>query len=320
MGSDYRVLQQAAEWFALLQSGSVSASERRAWAAWLEQPEHAQAWAKVERISGQFQPLTSDAIGRAAGAMLQQRQSTRRQVLKVLSVVCGGAVLTVAGGALPWQRWAADERTAVGEVRDLRLADGTRLWLNTDSALDIRFDAKERRLSLQHGELLIDAPASRRGRPLVLSSREGHVRSEQAARFSLRQEEGRTRLSVFAGVVDIQLEGFGVTSVPAGQQAAFDRRHVGPLAAARAEHQAWATGVLLADNQRLEDFLAELSRYRHGYLGCDPRIADLRVVGAFPLADTDRVLRALAATLPVRIERRMAWWVSLEPLPKQAGV
>ncbi len=200
------------------------------------------------------------------------------------------------------------------------MADGTRLWLNTDSALDIRFDAKERRLALQHGELLIDAPASRRGRPLVLSSREGHVRSEQAARFSLRQEEGRTRLSVFAGVVDIQLEGFGVTSVPAGQQAAFDRRHVGPLAAARAEHQAWATGVLLADNQRLEDFLAELSRYRHGYLGCDPRIADLRVVGAFPLADTDRVLQALAATLPVRIERRMAWWVSLEPLPKQASV
>ena len=108
--------------------------------------------------------------------------------------------------------------------------------------------------------------------------------------------------------------------LPAGQQAAFDRRHVGPLAAARAEHQAWATGVLLADNQRLEDFLAELSRYRHGYLGCDPRIADLRVVGAFPLADTDRVLQALAATLPVRIERRMAWWVSLEPLPKQASV
>lgn len=71
--------------------------------------------------------------------------------------------------------------------------------------------------------------------------------------------------------------------------------------------------MLLADNQRLEDFLTELSRYRHGYLGCDPRIADLRVVGAFPLADTERVLDALAATLPVRIERRMAWWVSLEP-------
>ncbi|MGE6690461.1 FecR domain-containing protein [Stutzerimonas stutzeri] len=313
MGIDYRVLQEAAKWFAVLQSGSASPGERQAWNAWLEQPEHAQAWAKVERISGQFQPLVTDAAGRTAGAMLHSRQPNRRQALKVLSVLCGGAVLSLAGGSLPWRQWAADERTAVGEVRDLRLADGSQLWLNTDTAVDIAFDASVRSLALYRGELLIDAPASRRARPLLLTSREGRVRSEQAARFSLRQEDGRTRLSVFTGVVDIQLDGFATTSVSAGQQTEFGRRHVAPLSAARTEHQAWATGVLLADNQRLEDFLTELSRYRHGYLGCDPRIADLRVVGAFPLADTERVLDALAATLPVRIERRMAWWVSLEP-------
>jgi len=313
MGIDYRVLQEAAKWFAVLQSGSASPGERQAWNAWLEQPEHAQAWAKVERISGQFQPLVTDAAGRTAGAMLHSRQPNRRQTLKVLSVLCGGAVLSLAGGSLPWRQWAADERTAVGEVRDLRLADGSQLWLNTDTAVDIAFDASARSLALYRGELLIDAPASRRARPLLLTSREGRVRSEQAARFSLRQEDGKTRLSVFTGVVDIQLDGFATTSVSAGQQTEFGRRHVAPLSAARTEHQAWATGVLLADNQRLEDFLTELSRYRHGYLGCDPRIADLRVVGAFPLADTERVLDALAATLPVRIERRMAWWVSLEP-------
>jgi len=318
MGLDYRVLQEAAKWFAVLQSGAASLGERQAWAAWLQQPEHAQAWARVERISGQFQPLASDAIGRSAGAMLHSRQPNRRQALKVLSVLCGGAALSLAGGSLPWRQWAADERTAVGEVRDLRLADGSQLWLNTDTAVDIAFDTNARSLALYRGELLIDAPASRRARPLLLSSREGRVRSEKAARFSLRQEDGRTRLSVFAGVVDIQLDGFAITSVGAGQQTEFDRRHVAPLVAARAEHQAWATGVLLADNQRLEDFLAELSRYRHGYLGCDPRIADLRVVGAFPLGDTERVLEALAATLPVRIERRMAWWVSLEPAAKPA--
>lgn len=313
MGIDYRVLQEAAKWFAVLQSGSASPGERQAWNAWLEQPEHAQAWAKVERISGQFQPLVTDAAGRTAGAMLHSRQPNRRQALKVLSVLCGGAVLSLAGGSLPWRQWTADERTAVGEVRDLRLADGSQLWLNTDTAVDIAFDASARSLALYRGELLIDAPASRRARPLLLTSREGRVRSEQAARFSLRQEDGKTRLSVFTGVVDIQLDGFATTSVSAGQQTEFGRRHVAPLSAARTEHQAWATGVLLADNQRLEDFLTELSRYRHGYLGCDPRIADLRVVGAFPLADTERVLDALAATLPVRIERRMAWWVSLEP-------
>lgn len=208
MGIDYRVLQEAAKWFAVLQSGSASPGERQAWNAWLEQPEHAQAWAKVERISGQFQPLVTDAAGRTAGAMLHSRQPNRRQALKVLSVLCGGAVLSLAGGSLPWRQWAADERTAVGEVRDLRLADGSQLWLNTDTAVDIAFDASARSLALYRGELLIDAPASRRARPLLLTSREGRVRSEQAARFSLRQEDGRTRLSVFTGVVDIQLDGF----------------------------------------------------------------------------------------------------------------
>ncbi len=320
MGIDYRVLQEAAKWFAVLQSGAASAGERQAWNAWLEQPEHARAWARVERISGQFQPLADDAVGRTAGAMLHSRQSNRRQALKVLSVLCGGAALSLAGGSLPWRQWTADERTAVGEVRDLRLTDGSQLWLNTDTAVDIADDATARRLALYRGELLVDASPSQGGRPLLLTSREGRVRSEQAARFSLRQEDGHTRLSVFAGVVDIQLDGLGITRVAAGQQTDFSRRHIAPLSAARAEHQAWASGVLLADNQRLEDFLVELSRYRHGYLGCDPRIADLRVVGAFPLGDTERVLDALAATLPVRIERRMAWWVSLEPAAARGDV
>ena len=204
MGIDYRVLQEAAKWFAVLQSGAASAGERQAWSAWLEQPEHARAWAKVERISGQFQPLADDAVGRTAGAMLHSRQSSRRQALKVLSVLCGGAALSLAGGSLPWRQWTADERTAVGEVRDLRLADGSQLWLNTDTAVDIADDATARRLALYHGELLVDASPSQGGRPLLLTSREGRVRSEQAARFSLRQEDGHTRLSVFAGVVDIQ--------------------------------------------------------------------------------------------------------------------
>ncbi|WP_313054375.1 FecR domain-containing protein [Pseudomonas lopnurensis] len=313
MGIDHRVLQEAAQWFAVLQSGAVSAAERQAWSQWIERPEHARAWARVERISGQLLPLSADPVGRTAGGLLQQQRTSRRQALKLLGLVCGGAGLTLATGSAPWREWTANQRTAVGEVRDLRLSDGSRLWLNTGSAVDIAFDRHARQLSLYRGELLIDAVGGQSVPPLLLNSREGRLRSERSARFSVRQGDGRTQLSVFAGAVEIQLAGLGVTSVAAGQQAGFSAGRIGPLEPVRAERQAWSTGVLLADNQRLADFLAELSRYRHGYLGCDPRIADLRVVGAFPLGDTERVLEALAATLPVRIQRRMAWWVRLEP-------
>ncbi|MNT56173.1 fec operon regulator FecR [compost metagenome] len=64
---------------------------------------------------------------------------------------------------------------------------------------------------------------------------------------------------------------------------------------------------------RLGDFIAEVSRYRRGYLACAPEVADLRIVGAYALADTDRVLAALADTLPVRIQATMPWWVTVVP-------
>ncbi|EGH30211.1 FecR protein [Pseudomonas syringae pv. japonica str. M301072] len=73
------------------------------------------------------------------------------------------------------------------------------------------------------------------------------------------------------------------------------------------------------DNSRLADMLAELGRYRTGHLGVDPKVADLRVTGTFPLNDTDLALKALLPTLPVQIEQHTAWWVSVLPRDQQPG-
>jgi len=105
------------------------------------------------------------------------------------------------------------------------------------------------------------------------------------------------------------------TWLRAGEQARFDSVAVSASEPLQRARQAWVDGVLLADSIRLGDFIDELSRYRRGYLACDPRVADLPVVGAFPLGDTERILSALASTLPVRVHRRTSWWVTLEPGP-----
>lgn len=318
MSLDYAVLQAAAQWFAVMKSGSASEADRQAWHEWLTVPEHARAWQRVEQISGRFEPLAGDPFSPVASALLERRQPNRRQALKTLSVLCGGGALALACGAVPWRNWTADQRTAVGEVRDWRLEDGTQLWLNTDSAMDIAYDDQTRSLSLYRGELLIQVPAKRR--PLVLRTAEGRLQARDAARFSVFQRDGSTQLSVFDGAVDIQPAGQGGSrTVMHGQQVVFSNRHIGPDRPVQAGRQAWASGVLLADNLRLDEFVAELSRYRQGYLGCDPRIAGLRVVGAYPVADTERVLEVVANTLALRINRRLPWWVSLEPLQHGTG-
>lgn len=62
----------------------------------------------------------------------------------------------------------------------------------------------------------------------------------------------------------------------------------------------------------LDDVVQELRRYRGGYLGIAPEVAGLRVFGSFPLRDTDDTLTMLASALPIRIQRTLPWWVSIE--------
>ncbi|AFK62625.1 Fe2+-dicitrate sensor, membrane protein [Advenella kashmirensis WT001] len=62
---------------------------------------------------------------------------------------------------------------------------------------------------------------------------------------------------------------------------------------------------------RLVDFVAELGRYRPGILRCDSSVADIPVSGAFQLNNTDRILEALAQTLPVQIQFRTRYWVTV---------
>ena len=72
--------------------------------------------------------------------------------------------------------------------------------------------------------------------------------------------------------------------------------------------------MLMADKMRLADFVAELTRYRRGFLRCDPSIADLRISGAFPISDTDRTLNMLVHTYPVLASSHLrGYWVTLSP-------
>jgi ferric-dicitrate binding protein FerR (iron transport regulator) len=75
---------------------------------------------------------------------------------------------------------------------------------------------------------------------------------------------------------------------------------------------AWVDGLIVTRNMRLADFLSEVGRYRHGYLGCSADVGDLRLSGVFRLEDTDRLLAVVAQTLPVQVRYRTRWWVSLE--------
>ena len=183
--------------------------------------------------------------------------------------------------------------------------------INTDSAVDVRFDAQQRVIRLLEGEMLLTAAQD--ARPLQVLTAHGSVQP-QVARLNVRQFADRTELAVFDGQVALLPASHAGSPlrVSAHQQLSFNRQAWNTPRPLDAGSGAWADGILVAAHMRLGDFVAELGRYRRGQLNCDPKVADLLISGTYPVDDSERVLDLLTVSLPVRIMRFTRYWVTVE--------
>lgn len=285
------------------------AARRAQWQRWHDaDPEHARAWLRAEQLlalSGQVPPAL------AHGALQRPAAPGRRAVLRSV------AALFVAplGGWLVWRlyddaAWDASVRTAVGERRRNVLEDGSVLQLDTDSAVDIAFDDRQRLLRLRRGQVLVDTAPDRRqpARPFRVATPHGTLQA-LGTRFSVRLFADDALLVVLQGAVRIEVDALQ-RRVDAGQQLRWNRQSLPAPQAARVGTDAWTHGMLVADALPLQQLVQELGRYHLRWLRVDPALAALPVSGAYPLDDLDRSLSMLAATYGVQVRRGL--WIQLQ--------
>ncbi|MDD1965012.1 FecR family protein [Pseudomonas sp. NPDC090203] len=308
-----QVLDAAIAWQLCLDCGQGSDTDREEFAKWYAaSEEHARAWLQLGMVDQRFVGTT----GPARSALLRSRDGVGRQMRKLGRGVAGFAValgLTLLAGEryLPVSYWLADQRTATGEQRTIRLSDNTLVRLNTHSALDVRFDDKQRRIILQEGEIFVETGSHDDPRPFIVETDEGQMRA-LGTKFLVKRRDDGTLLSVLQSAVAAHPQAAGNEMIlHEGQQMLIQRHSLGPMLALDPGADAWTRGMLVVDNAALKDVIAELGRYRSGYLGVASDVADLRITGSFPLNDTDLALKALMPTLPVAIEQRTHWWVTV---------
>lgn len=318
-GIDPRAARAAAQWLVRLHAGPLTADEQQAFQAWRAgDPAHDAAWQRAELVCSTLAGVPP-ALRQAAD---ETPRSPRRRalVLGLAGLIAAGPALWLASQSAPWQAWRAGIRTARGEIRRMNLPDGTQLVLNTDTAIDVRFDALARLVVLHAGELHVGTAHDRAmpARPFLVRSSNGSVRA-LGTHFSVRHLAPwlapRTQVGVSQGAVEIVPARAPGTArlLNAGQQGSFDDAAVSGLAPLAPHAGAWLQGVLVAERMPLGDVLEQVARYRYGVIRCDPALAGMPVDGIFQLREPEQILSLLQHSLPIRMTRRTRYWISVEP-------
>ncbi|MBF8754047.1 FecR domain-containing protein [Pseudomonas guariconensis] len=309
------VVKQAIQWLLRLRESGHAPALSLQCEQWRNADQaHEVAW---QRVVSLHQDLDLRAIAGANVALqtleTSQRRLHRRQALKLL----GGVVLV---GSAAWlgkdlqalSSWTSDYATGTGERRRIPLPDGSLLQLNTRSAVDLAFDERQRLIRLRQGELMLTCNAAQT--PMLIQTRDVLLEGFDA-QVVVRQDVDCTRISVSRGQLALHHPGdTALHWITPGQAWRVDAQGAHLLQQQAMDASAWTEGLIVTRDMRLDAFLAEVARYRHGYLGCSGDVADLRLSGVFRLEDTDKLLQLLPQTLPVLIRQRTRWWVRLERL------
>lgn len=310
-----QMISAAAYWLTLLHDDDLSTdADRQAFNVWREaDPRHAIA---VERMRGVWGSL--DELP-AAPARVALKQAFARsgpsvsgrsaQVVALLGVLFCGWI-----GLDNMPVWLADQRTGVGERREVALSDGSHIQLNSGSALDVKFDGQQRVIELLAGEMWVDVAKDAK-RPFVVRTDQGTATALGTRYLVKREADGSTVVSVLESVVAAKPDGGETVNVAAGQRTVLRNGRVQtPQPIGNANPDAWTRGLLKVDDRPLSEVLQALASYRRGMVRFDERaLQGLRVSGVFRLDDTDAALATLADNLPIQVEHFTDFLVTVKP-------
>lgn len=340
--------QQAIDWLVRLRDETISDTEINAFADWLaEDYRHSEAFASAEDLfndmllaASSVPASTQHAVDtpRAATDVVSlnrvssnpaksqpNKPSVRAQhwlpaMLAMAAVWLFSVILVMPENSYPLERLLSDYYTVTGELRSIPLADGSRLLLNTNSAVSVNYDDAKRQIILHHGQVRFTV-AKDSLRPFEVKVDGMHVTALGTVFDVLRTDAKETSVTVqqHAVSVDIQnaehvRESLAGVYVQEGQQLRY--RHDGILTAAQPieleQATAWQQHRLLINDRPLGELISELNRYRVGRVFLsDTQLSKLRVTGVFSLDNPDDILHSVCNVLNLQETRLSDWWVLL---------
>lgn len=249
--------------------------------------------------------VEADRFWHLLGSVPGEQRSRRTISWRVAGLSAAVALAVVMLGSGPaqhtWQNWRSDLVTAVGETRTVGLPDGSKITLNSDTALAFDAGPGGRAMRLVRGEAFF-AVAHDAAHPFRVHARDAEV-TVLGTRFDIDVEKAASRVTVESGLVQVDSVA-GRVLVAANEQGVADAAHVGKRVVSSADATAWRTGRAEFFDTPIIDVAAELSRYRHaGIYVLGGELRRQRISASFRTDDDQKMIDALAAGTGARVAR-----------------
>ena len=289
----------------LLKEGPLSHEEQLRFNAWIAHPENRYAYQRMQE--------TWEALGTIPqGTPLPDAPCPRRPRRRILAAAA--VLLAVVSLPLAYGLWKSQHvsylkqfQTAQGEQRKVTLPDGSVIWLDSRSALQVHYDGDRREVILTEGQGMFDVQT---GGPFMVAAGEADVRVLGTA-FSVRVTEREVTVAVERGRVEVaDRDQRSVPVVLFPRMAAHLERRGGNIAteAIPADRIApWRNGRIIFNGTPLSEALAEFARYQEVQLvPASETEGRMPISGTFETGEVASFARALVRALPVEIRTQGA--------------
>lgn len=308
-----RLRREAADWLARLR-GPADEADKAAFDRWYADPDHAEAYDRVQASYDAAGMLAGTELGRARGLSAAQAPVVQRIGQRPYALAACLAALLIIPGALlvthlnrPLAPARADIfylATRIGEISDVPLPDGSRVTLDTATALRVEMRPGERHVRLQHGRVRFTV--ANEERPFVVEASEVRVTGRHATfEVALRDSAASVRPFEGAIVVESTAKGADPARIRLGPGQSISVSASGQrLQQQNRSRSLWPDGMLEFESTPLASAIAEANRYSRSRISlADPALAGLRVSGTFRAGDIEGLARSLEAALDLRLER-----------------
>jgi transmembrane sensor len=330
-------LAEAAEWrVRLTEAGFKTTPE---FEFWLREQENSAAWDQVSllwNVCGEMAHEPEMVAAREAALGHAKRASISRERTVSIGRLTGAIAAVLMIGVLSWSySWLNrpdDYQTAMGERRMITLSDGSRLSLDTNSEVTVRYAKNARTLHLLRGQARFDVAHDKK-RPFSVVAGNQKVIATGTA-FNIDMAGPKVLVTLIEGHVVVLNEVNDNAAVStasrvwpksvelrAGQQLAAVPSAPPEIAPANIQQvTAWTSGQVMADNEPLSSVVARINRYDSTtILIDDPQVAAMKISGVFNAGDVAGFIEIVTHYLPVRAVTESPNTIALQGEEKKSG-